>query len=263
MIALPTMRGVLTFPQAFDPDYQAVLNRATALGYALPTLGQQVLQNTLMLGLKSSGAFAKLDVFYMFANNGGGPFATLNWKNPLAHQCSLVNAPLFTSNVGFSSDGATSFIDTNYNPQASAINTALNDACRAFWLHTVSGGTASLLGVTSTAADRYTLDSVATGVTRLHAATGATTPTIITNLTGFWAQNKTSSTTYEIFRNTTQTPATVGAASAFTNENRLILRSAAQYTNSAARVSMYLYGASLVSENTNLYNAINTYMGAI
>jgi hypothetical protein len=39
-----------------DTDYQAVLTKATSLGYTLPSASQQAKQNTLVLALKSAGA---------------------------------------------------------------------------------------------------------------------------------------------------------------------------------------------------------------
>ena len=54
----------------FDTDYQAVLNRATTLGYTLPSAPQQILQNQLVLDLKAGGIWDKLDTFALFATNG-------------------------------------------------------------------------------------------------------------------------------------------------------------------------------------------------
>ena len=45
----------------FDADYQAVLNYATSQGYTLPSASQQILQNQLVLDLKSGGIWSKLD----------------------------------------------------------------------------------------------------------------------------------------------------------------------------------------------------------
>ena len=40
-------------------EYKAVLNRGLELGYALPSIGQQVAQDLLMRQLLSSGIFAR------------------------------------------------------------------------------------------------------------------------------------------------------------------------------------------------------------
>ena len=52
---------------AFDPDYQAVLDRGTTLGYTLPSSAQQILQNAVVVSLKADGVWSKLDLFYVWA----------------------------------------------------------------------------------------------------------------------------------------------------------------------------------------------------
>jgi hypothetical protein len=54
---------------AFDTDYQAILSRATTLGYTLPSVSQRIKQNALVLSLKAGGIWTKLDVLYIFAND--------------------------------------------------------------------------------------------------------------------------------------------------------------------------------------------------
>jgi hypothetical protein len=110
----------------FTAQYKAILDRATALGYTLPSAGQQVKQNNLLKALIAAGIWAKLDVFYVYANDAGADFATLNWKAPALHQSTLVNSPTFGSNLGFLGNGSTSNINTNYNPATDAINFLLN-----------------------------------------------------------------------------------------------------------------------------------------
>jgi hypothetical protein len=89
----------------YDSDYQAVLNYATTQGYTLPSASQQIIQNQLVIDLKAGGIWNKLDVLYIFANDGGGDFGTLNWKSPLANQATLINTPTFTTNEGFMGNG--------------------------------------------------------------------------------------------------------------------------------------------------------------
>ena len=66
---------------AYDADYQAVLDKGTALGATLPSVAQRTKQNTLMLGLKSSGLWAIADVIRVYATDGDAAFALINWKN--------------------------------------------------------------------------------------------------------------------------------------------------------------------------------------
>ena len=103
-------------PSAFDADYQAILDRSTALGYTAPSATQQTLQNTLVTDLKTAGVWDKLDVFYVFATDGDSDYATLNWKAPSSHQATKVNSPTFTADSGFTGDGISSYLDANFQP---------------------------------------------------------------------------------------------------------------------------------------------------
>jgi hypothetical protein len=112
---------------AFDADYQAVLDYATTQGYTLPSSGQQTLQNQLVIDLKDSGVWDKLDIFYVFATDGDSDFASINWKDSNNYKITEVNSPTFTSNSGFSSDGISAYLDTNFNLSTDGVNYNQND----------------------------------------------------------------------------------------------------------------------------------------
>jgi len=113
---------------SFDTDYQSVLNRAGVLGFTIPSASQQTLQNRLVKTLKTFGVWNKLDVFYMFATNGDSDFATLNWKAPSSFQTTKVNSPTFTTDAGFSGNGSTAYLDTNFVISTDVQNYSQNNA---------------------------------------------------------------------------------------------------------------------------------------
>jgi hypothetical protein len=71
-------------------------------------------QNTMVCGLVDDGVWAKLDLFYVFAQttNGGGE-ALVNWVNPGTFDATAFNAPAFVALEGFTGDGASTYIDCN------------------------------------------------------------------------------------------------------------------------------------------------------
>jgi hypothetical protein len=109
----PPMPDPITCP--YEPEYCAILDRASDLGYTLPSESCQIKQNNLVIALKSAGVFSKLDVLYVFAGDGSADFATINWINPNTYQASKNNA-IYTNNVGFRSGGSSGVIFTNYVP---------------------------------------------------------------------------------------------------------------------------------------------------
>jgi hypothetical protein len=95
----------------FSAEYQAVLARATTLGYTLPSGGQQAKQNQLILDLKTNGSWDRLDDFHLFRNDGSREFATINWKDP--NNLATGTFPTFSSGYGFQGDGSTMFLNLN------------------------------------------------------------------------------------------------------------------------------------------------------
>lgn len=93
----------------FSAEYQAILTAGSA--YTQPSSTEQALQNQLILDLKSNGIWAKLDAFYMFANNitdSTGAFARINWKNPSANYgIGAPTLPSISAKNGFTGNGST------------------------------------------------------------------------------------------------------------------------------------------------------------
>ena len=115
-------KGSISSGGGFDADYQAVLDYATTQGYTLPSAGQQALQNQLVVDLKNATVWSDLDLFYVFATDGDEDFATINWKDVNNFQATKVNSPDFTTNVGFNSNGSSSYLSSNYVPRSDSTN---------------------------------------------------------------------------------------------------------------------------------------------
>lgn len=112
----------------FDTDYQAIINRANTLGYALPSAYCQAVQNDMVIKLKAAGLWSKLDIFYHFENDAStSDFATLNWKAPSSFQITLVNSPVWLSAQGINLTTAGQYFDTNFIPSSHAV-TYLQDS---------------------------------------------------------------------------------------------------------------------------------------
>jgi hypothetical protein len=247
--------------RGFEAEYQAILARATTLGYTLPSAGQQAKQNALISTLKSAGIWNKTDVFYMFANDGSKEFATLNWINPSAHQCTLINSPTFTSNDGFTGNGTSSFINTNFNPASSGVNYTLNDAS-IFTYNKTYVLNAFISGV-DTGAFNCLRMSPASGNQRINMGSAASfVPMVDFDLATFkWRKlSRTNATTGIASKNTTQTTHTAASVN-IDPQNQLVLKSGLSF--GGVNVAAFGMGANLVSENTAHYNAINDFINSL
>lgn len=112
---------------SYTAEYQAILDRGTALGYSLPTTAQKTAQDNLIISLKAAGIWTKLDVFYCFYNNGGASFGKLNWKNPTLYPAvGTGHEPTFASNTGFTGNGSSMYLDTGWKQSDGVQHTGLD-----------------------------------------------------------------------------------------------------------------------------------------
>jgi hypothetical protein len=237
----------------FDSDYQAVLNYAITQGYTLPSASQQTKQNKLLVDLKNGGIWSHLDTFALFATDGNSDFALIDWKRLTDY--TAVNSPTFSTNGGFTGNGTSSYIDTNFNPTIGTNNYLLNDAGRFYWVDNRTG--AQWEGVTSGGIN----DSRNATSTLIRINSQALSSNVVFDVDGFHALNKTSPTTIELFTNTTQYSRTAASPLNLANSNQFILRGGGTYN--ASRFRMYAMGGNLTSENTAFYNALNTYFTSL
>lgn len=252
----------------FDADYQTVLNIANNLGYSIPTYGQQIVQNQLVLDLKAGGVWSELDVFYVFATGTGATnaFASLNWKAPALYQGTLTNPLTFATNVGFTNN-STGSISTNFIPSTQGVNYQKDDASRFAWVQNV--GISFIDGIMSNSVNRMTF----TGNPDTQNINNGTTSNAIGALSGVGLKsiNRPASNQIRLFQNTTLSVSGTTTSTSSSSATQLIFRSSGGSTPTIANygthtISVYGMGASLVTSggdatlNTNLYNAINTYM---
>jgi hypothetical protein len=135
----------------FDTDYQAILSNGTTRGVTLPSDAEQLIQNQLILNLKSADIWSKLDAFYVFANNitdSTGGFARINWKNPSANYCTAApNLPTITAKSGFVGGTGGSNLGLSLNLAANAgSNFLTSSASYGVFIGTMGGGNNRIMG---------------------------------------------------------------------------------------------------------------------
>lgn len=133
-------------------EYQAVLDRATALGYTHPSASVKTAQNQLISDLKDAGIWTNLDVFYVFANDVAGNFWKLNWVTPASFACTEPAGAVTKSSAGIQGNGTTTYADLNFTPSTQATKlSAANGGFSAIYLHTVPVTGTYLCGVRNVA----------------------------------------------------------------------------------------------------------------
>ena len=246
--------GRQRFRGGFDADYQAVLNYATTQGYTLPSAGQQIIQNQLVLDLKTAGAWSKLDTFGVFATDGDADFALIDWKR--LSDYTAVNSPTFTANEGFTGNGTSSYIDTLSPLEfvGSQFSSVTGNGSFGGWAFSgLTTGANPLCGATAST------NTIRGGTADIIMNTGLGSSTLTANL-------------YHLNRNTSQADQFQDGVSVkseippvtarLDTDNFQALRDNST-AYSADTISILFSGNDLSSEALNFYNALDNYISAI
>jgi len=110
---------------AYDVDYQAVLDYATANSIAHPDASQKTIDNQLILDLKSNNLWAKADVFINYGGTAGTAFRRICWKRLL--QVDLFGGLTWSAD-GIEGNGTNGYVNLKFKPFTDGVNYQFNEA---------------------------------------------------------------------------------------------------------------------------------------
>lgn len=260
-------------PLVLTPEYQAVIDRATVLGYTKPTRNQQVLQDILMQSFISSGAFAKADLIYVLANDAGLNFARINWKNPSTNLLTNVGAdPVkFISNFGaYANTESAAFggLDTLWLP-STGVNFTLTNNC-AISSSQSGWGSSGMAYRSSQTGDQiafYGLDLARVGLNN----NASPIQSSATSNNYNWMNRRTASTVAQlVFNNAGVVTVVATSAVAASTRNAQKLGLIGDMYSATPTISLgvpldafFVGGALTDAEFLNYDNALTTYLNAI
>lgn len=211
-----------------DPDYQALLDYATANSIPLPSASEQIMNNATMYDLKASGVWAKSDALWVTTNVGSSAFATLNWKAPASFRLVIVNSVTWSNTTGFQGDGVSGHMTTGFNAATHGVNYTLNSAGIMFSVTTAASvSTTPLIGLSTT---RGRVSNSATDPQRINSDTNFTAAAVMAGI-GMRSINRISSTQVT-FVGATSSTLTLNSTGV-TSDSFMLFRSGTVYGNSA------------------------------
>lgn len=243
-----------------ETEYQTLLTTASGLGYGLPTPISQGAENELMITVKTLA----FDVFWNFMTDGSSDFATLDWISPASNQITKVSSPTFTSRSGFTGNGTSSYLDSNFNPSTQGVNFTQNSAGFGCYINSRFGNTGTAIGQVATGA-RNNL-TVADGALSFYLNNN--TNQAITNYfaPGFFHCYRTTSTSSNVYKNgcslaTALTGTTVARPS---NDVYFLARDNAGVADvfGTQTISMAWFGANLSASIETFYQAWFTFLNS-
>jgi len=228
--------------------------------------GQLELLNTFIVDLKDGLSIDNLSDAFDVMYNLAGETAESSLRNMVkrSHDAVAVNSPTFTALEGFKSDGTTSYIDTNYNPNTESIKYTQNDCSLGIYSRTdvkegkidYSAG-AALYGYL-----RYTNDTI---LYRLN-QTAVNSSFANANSQGFYIEVRTASDAQECYKNASSLGTSSVVSTTISNANMYLCcynNAGAPSLYSNKQLSMFFMGRSLSqSDVTGITNAFEAYMDA-
>lgn len=251
----------------FDSDYQAYLDRATTLGFTLPTEAHQTLGNQLVLSLKEANIWSSLDVFWVPAIDNVN-LAKLNWKAPASFQLTAgisSTFPPFTANQGFIGD-LTNYAKTGWIPATHGVNYQQDNASMTVATIAEANALYSPSGFSNgTSHWAYMLPRFSgSAFTRINSlSSAAVASAVVASSIGFYLAQRTTSTTIRLFKNGSQIAINSSSSSSGLSTSDAYVEAYNNGTGAANRstqgVSFLAYGDSLAGKESDFYTIWNTY----
>lgn len=226
-----------------------------------PAGPRKALIDRTIRSLVSSGVWAKLDVLGLIGH--ASQASLLNWKNPGTFDATLTNAPTFTADRDFATNGSNSSVDLNFNPSTAGGSFAQDSAYFAIWSRT-TGTRSNITAGAFDGTDGVTIhprnaSNQFTG--RANQATAASGAEV--DGSGFYSAARSASDAMRISKNGSEIATSAETSTAL---NNLALRlGTANGTNFAAMAfaGWVIGGYLTTAEEAALYSILLDYMQAI
>jgi hypothetical protein len=250
------------------PDYVTPPNSETAawaaavqVKGATVSAAQQVYVDTLITSLKLAGVWPLLDRLFLFACENATQAVVDIVK---AASATAVNSPTFTAGRGFTGNGTSSYVDSNFKASVGSNNFTVNNACMGAWILSATGSSGHFVANDNGAYSRFYSNGVVRELEiNQNSSAGTYTPG---SPTGFAHGQRTTSAAYAAYgsggnQGFSSTIASSGALTPFNHIFFASPNSSGIGSFSGHQLSLGWIGASLTQVQINsFYAALQAYM---
>ncbi len=231
---------------------------------AVPSDADKHYINSLIVSAKGHGWWDKMDAFYMFAIGTNSTDAKLNWKST---SYTASGSPTWTAYRGFTGNGSSTYLNTNYNPFANGVNYTLNSASSGIYsLSNISASTVEMGASTGGLANRIEF-ALRFGASAYIAINDNASSQAVSDSRGMWIGSRTAANSFFVTRNGTVLFSPNTASTDRANFNIYIgamnTGGVAAYHSAHQIAAAFISGGLSATEASVLSNDINTYMTAI
>lgn len=245
----------------FDASYQQIYDSMTVK----PGSAIAGYQNDFVVAAKANGYWSKLDILYVFAqsSNDNGE-ALFNWKDPTSFKATN-NGATFTALEGFTGNGSSYYLSTNYDPLNDAVNFTVNGASIGSYtrLDLNEAGTSIGTGYAGRYADLRPRSS-GTMWARINSGSGGFVSQAVANSLGMAVAVRTSSSNITLYKNGTSLGDNSSTSTEIAAGDLYVLLNNSQSNYSTNQVAMVFAGAALTAQEVSDLNTdFEAYMDAI
>jgi hypothetical protein len=253
---------MLAAPPAYDQDAVAWRTAVLAAGGTVTDTRLQRV-SALIKSLKAAIIWPSLDRLWIHAaENATQALIDLKARATAA----TVNNPTFATDRGYTGNGASSYINSNFNPGAGGPwNYVRDDASYGGWVVTGPSTTGGFEWSQEFGA--YGMIAVRNDATnrrwQVNSVTDTAGPAHGGAYTGFFQAQRTGASAEQLFRNGASESTKTNASSSLASRNFGILAYIGPSNFSTAQVGATFMGASLTGKEAAFYNAMRAYRTAV
>lgn len=241
----------------YDPSSLALFARASVD----PDTDRKGLINDLIVGLKADSIWDELDALWFLAAHDQ-QFSRLNWK---ANEFNLteVNSPTWTLDRGYTGDGVSKHLDTNFKMGTNGVNVVQNSNSFGSYSRTNVTNSFLDLGVHQAPFSSYHYPRLSVGAGMSSRINGSlATNSVVADSLGLSVSFRSDSTTVGQYKNGVSLGTASDTSTTLPDLNCYILAinsNGAQSSASPRQLSLIFYGSSSINQ-LDLYNRIQTYL---
>jgi hypothetical protein len=260
-------RSLWTDATGLDAATAAWVAAVVAAGGSV-SAGRQNTVNNLVVGLKADNIFTKLDRLWLFAAENTQS-ALVDLKGLAT--ATAVTSPTFTIDRGYTGNGTSSYINTNFNPVANGVNYIIDSACMGVWDSTTTDAAGAVpIGI------NY-FGHLADGTinftdTNSYWRVNSSSATLVVAYPGpgFHIANRSATSASQLYYNGSSIDTDAGSSTLLPDTNFYVLaRNSDSGTPTAGQfspdqIAAAVFGGTLTGgEHANLYTRLRTYMTAV
>ena len=240
------------YEAAYSASATAYFNQVTSNGGSL-TNAEKTYINTFITALGTD--FAEFDRLWIHGLSNSVAART-SLANPTSTMITAVNSPTFTASQGYTGNGTSSYLNTNFIPNTNGVKYTLNSASAGIYLRNINVGTVTDLGSNHTSFFQIFADRGASAEVYINDG-GTSTGGAITNAKGLTVGQRTAINVQKLIKNgtviTTNTSVSIGLSAL----NVYLLcrnNNGAAQLYSVNQMAMSFLGSGVINQST-LYTA--------